>query len=130
MHLATDYIHPTPRGERCRVRVWLPEEDQDAPVVICSELPTNEGSSITYAAEQLAAEVIRYHRLPTPIVWIEHYPTEATDGQAETFELVVFSSDEVKERAPYLGKTRRTVGEPTWKPLDRRSVEALVGHEV
>jgi hypothetical protein len=130
MHLATDYIHPTPRGERCRVRVWLPEEDQDAPVVICSELPTNEGSSITYAAEQLAAEVIRYHRLPTPIVWIEHYPTEATDGQAETFELVVFSSDEVKERAPYLGETRRTVGEPTWKPLDRRSVEALVGHEV
>lgn len=130
MHLATDYIHPTPRGERCRVRVWLPEEDQDAPVVICSELPTNEGSSITYAAEQLAAEVIRYHRLPTPIVWIEHYPTEATDGRAETFELVVFSSDEVKERAPYLGETRRTVGEPTWKPLDRRSVEALVGHEV
>ena len=130
MHLATYYIHPTPRGERCRVRVWLPEEDQDAPVVICSELPTNEGSSITYAAEQLAAEVIRYHRLPTPIVWIEHYPTEATDGQAETFELVVFSSDEVKERAPYLGETRRTVGEPTWKPLDRRSVEALVGHEV
>jgi hypothetical protein len=130
MHLATDYIHPTPRGGRCRVRVWLPEEDQDAPVVICSELPTNEGSSITYAAEQLAAEVIRYHRLPTPIVWIEHYPTEATDGQAETFELVVFSSDEVKERAPYLGETRRTVGEPTWKPLDRRSVEALVGHEV
>jgi hypothetical protein len=93
MHLATDYIHPIPRGGRCRVRVWLPEEDQDAPVVIWSELPTNEGSSITYAAEQLAAEVIRYHRLPTPIVWIEHYPTEATDGRAETFELVVFSSD-------------------------------------
>jgi hypothetical protein len=43
-------------------------------VAICSELPTNEGSSITYAAEQLAAEVIRYRRLPTPIVWIEHHP--------------------------------------------------------
>ena len=74
MHLATDYIHPTPRGGRCRIRVHLPEEGQDTPVLICSELPTNEGSSITYAAEQLAAEVIRYHRLPTPIVWIEHHP--------------------------------------------------------
>jgi hypothetical protein len=77
-------------------------------VVICSELPTNEGSSVTYSAGQIAAEVIRYHRLPAP-VWIEHYPTEATDGRAETFELVVFSSYEVKERAPYLGETRLTM---------------------
>ncbi len=57
MHLATDYIHPTPRGGRCRMRVYLPDEERDAPVVICSELPTNEGSSITYAAEQLAARL-------------------------------------------------------------------------
>ncbi len=55
MHLATDYMHPTPRGGRCRVRVYLPEDERDVPVVICSEVPTNEGSSITYAATQLAA---------------------------------------------------------------------------
>ena len=49
MHLANDYIHPTPRGGRCRIRVYLPEEEHDASVVICSELPTsNEGSSVTY----------------------------------------------------------------------------------
>ena len=66
MHLATDYIHPTPRGGRCRVRVYLPDDERDAPVVICSELPTNDGTSITYAAEQLAAEVIRYYSL-TPL---------------------------------------------------------------
>jgi hypothetical protein len=63
MHLASDYIHPTPRGGSCRVRIYLPEEEQDAPVVICSELPNNVGTSVTYAAEQLAAEVIRFHRL-------------------------------------------------------------------
>ena len=49
---------------------------------------------------------------------------------SETFDLVIFSSYEVKERAPYLGKPRLTVGEPTWKLLDRRSVETLVGQEV
>jgi hypothetical protein len=65
-----------------------------------------------------------------PPVWIEHYPKEATDGTSETFELVVFSSYEVKERAPYLGETRLTIGEPTWKTLDRQSVEALVGQAV
>jgi hypothetical protein len=76
------------------VRLWLPEDDQDAPVIVCSELPTNEGSSITYAAEQLAAEVIRYHRLPTPIVWIEHHPPISTDGDTETFDLLTFSGYE------------------------------------
>jgi hypothetical protein len=63
-------------------------------------------------------------------VWIEQYPKEATDGHSETFELVVFSSYEVKERAPYLGETKLTIGEPTWKALDRESVVALVGQEV
>jgi hypothetical protein len=130
MHLASDYIHPMPRGGRCRIRVYLPEEERDVPVVICSELPSNEGSSVTYSAHQIAAEVIRYHRLGAPPVWVEHHPKEATYESSETFVLVVFSSYEVKERAPYLGETTLTIGEPTWKTLDRESVEALVGQEV
>jgi hypothetical protein len=130
MHLASDYIHPTPRGGQCRVRIYLPEEEQDAPVVICSELPNNGGASITYAAEQLAAEVIRSHRLPTPLVLIEHWPKESTDGGEETFELVAFSSYKVEERAPYLGEARAWVGDATWKRLDRATVEVLVGGKV
>ena len=63
-------------------------------------------------------------------MWVEHYPKEATDGHSETFTLVVVSSYEVKERAPYLGETRLTLGEPVWKALDRESAEALVGEEV
>ncbi len=63
-------------------------------------------------------------------MWIEHYPPETTNGRAETFELVIFSNHEVKEKAPYLGKTRLTIGEPNWKMLDRRSVETLIGQEV
>jgi hypothetical protein len=130
MHLASDYIHPTPRGGRCRVRVYLPEEERDAPVVIRSELPTNEGSSITYVAEQLAAEVIRYHRLAVPVVWIEHHQPLSTDGDTETFDLVDFSSYEVMESAPYMGETRLRVGEATWKRITRSMVEVLVGGEV
>jgi hypothetical protein len=129
MHLASDYIHPTPRGGRCRIRVYLPEEEQDALVVICSELPNNGGTSVTYAAEQLAAEVIRSHKLPAPIVWIEHWSKEATDG-GETFELVVFSNYKVEERAPYMGETKAFIGEATWKRLDRTTVEVLVGGRV
>jgi hypothetical protein len=66
-----------------------------------------------------------------PPVWIEHYLKEATDGASETFELVVFSSYRVIERAPYLGgEDALTIGEPTWKSLDRKTVEALVGQAV
>ncbi len=68
MHLASDYIHPTPRGGRCRIRIFLPEEEQDAPVVICSELPNNPGGSITNSAEVIAAEMIRSHKLPSSLV--------------------------------------------------------------
>jgi hypothetical protein len=112
------------------MRVYLPTEDQDAPVVVCSELPSNDGASVTYSAEQLAAEVIHYHALTPPVVWIEHHPPETTDGNTETFDLVAFSSYKVKERAPYIGETRLSLGEATWKRITRGMVEVLVGREV
>ncbi len=130
MHLARRYVHPTPHGGRCRIRIYLSDDERDAPVVVCSELPNNPGMSITNAAARIAAEVIGGHRLPTPLVWIEHWPEESTDGGEETFDLVVFSGYEVIERAPYLGETRVWIGEPTWKSLDRATVEVLVGGNV
>jgi hypothetical protein len=42
---ASDYIHPYKdaggRLARCRVRIYLPDDMHDEPVVICSELPNN-----------------------------------------------------------------------------------------
>ena len=131
MHLASDYIHPYKdaggRPAHCRVRLYLPEDVRDAPVVICSELPNNPGGSITDSAEVIVAGVIRSNELPTPLVWIEHWPKESTDREDETVDLVVFSNHEVIERAPYLWERRAWIGEATWKALDRATVEALVG---
>jgi hypothetical protein len=131
VHLASDYIHPYKDAggspTRCRVRIYLQEDVRDAPVVVCSELPNNPGGSITNSAEVIAAGVIRANELPTPLVWIEHWPKEAMDGEEETFALVVFSSYKVEERAPYLGETRARIGGATWKPLDRATVAVLVG---
>ena len=134
MHLASDYIHPYKDAgggpAHCRVRIYLPDDTRDDPVVICSELPNNPGGSITNSAEVIAAGVIRANQLLTPLVWIEHWPEESTDGGEEAFELVVYSSYEVTESAPYLGETRAWIEEPAWKPLDRASVEVLVGARV
>jgi hypothetical protein len=68
MHLASDYIHPYRssggRPSRCRIRIYLPDDMRDAPVVICSDLPNNPGDSIIYSAELIAAGVIRATRDP------------------------------------------------------------------
>jgi hypothetical protein len=133
VHLANDYIHPYKDAgghpAHCRIRIYLPEDMRDTPVVVCSELPNNPGGSITDSAEAIAAEVIRANELPTPLVWIEHWPEESAYEQ-ESFELVVFTNYEVTERAPYLGEDRAWIGEPAWKSLDRAIVEVLVGGKV
>jgi hypothetical protein len=133
-HAPGKRLHPPYRSAggrraRCCVRIYFLDNMRDAPVVICSEVPNNPGGSITNSAEAIAAGVIRANRLPSPLVWVEHWPEESTEGK-ETFELVVFSSYEVVERAPYLGETRAWIGEATWKPLDRSSVEVSVGGKV
>jgi hypothetical protein len=61
---------------------------------------------------------------------LELWPKETTDVEEETFDLVVFSSYKVEERAPYLGETRAWIGDAAWKPIDRASVEVLVGGKV
>jgi hypothetical protein len=117
MHLASDYIHfykdAGGSAARCRVRIYLPDDVSDAPVVICSELPNNPGGSITNSVEAIAAGVIRADELPTPLVWIEHWHKESTVGGQETFDLVIFTSYEVEERAPFLGETRAWIGTAT-----------------
>jgi hypothetical protein len=99
-------------------------------VVICSELPENRGASVRSVAERVAAEVLSNHGLGRAI-WVEHYGPESTDGTTETFELLAFSSYEVREaRAPYLGEAPLTLGRAERKPLDRATVERLVGRGV
>ncbi|CAA9406260.1 MAG: hypothetical protein AVDCRST_MAG78-120 [uncultured Rubrobacteraceae bacterium] len=133
MYLATDYIHPF-EGDvgvrsRCRLRLYLPYEAKDAAVVICSELPDNPGEAPTNAAEQIAAEVITHFKFPSPPVWIEHRPPEATDGEEEGFDLVNFAHYEVRKTIRG-GTLRKEIGPASRKPLDRRTVEMLVGRDV
>jgi hypothetical protein len=94
----------------------------------CTELRDNPGQSITVAAEWIAGEVISFHRLPTPLVWIEQRARSAlgTPEDPYTFDLVTFASYEVED----LGEEGKLIGEPVWKPLDRATVEALIGQPI
>jgi hypothetical protein len=87
-----DYIHRyrgywSDRG-KCRIRIY--RQDGHAPVVVCSQLPDNENTSVTNMAEYLAAEVIEERDLPTPLVWVEHYPEHR--GKPGEHSLIRFSS--------------------------------------
>jgi hypothetical protein len=127
--LAADYLHPFESvsgiRSRCRIRLYLPENEHDAPVVVCSELPDNPGVPVTAAAENIAADVIKTHWLVEPL-WIEHHPEETTAAGIESLELVVFSDHKIREAVHDAG-SRIEIGEPSWKALDRPSVELLLG---
>ena len=117
-----DYIHHYrgywSDGGRCRIRIY--REDGCAPVVICSQLPDNDNTSVTNMAEYLAAEVIEKRDLPTPLAWVEHYPEH--EGEIGEYSLVKFSRWEVREGI--LGGAQRIrVGTPYWSHLTSKEVD-------
>lgn len=133
MRLAADVVFPFAgpdgTGARCRVRVYEPEDPRDAPVVVCSELPDDPDPGVAGAASTIAARVAATFRLNREPVWIEHRPSAPGP---ETFELVTFATfraEEIRRMGPRL-LWDLEVGGPERKPLDRATVEALVGREV
>lgn len=144
MHWASDYIHHTPHGGLCRVRVFVSEEvskevsGEERPnvpagyVVIVTELANNPGRSLTNAMEWIAGEVLYSNRLdPAETVVIEHYEASpGARGTAEdpaTFDLVTFSYAEDTEPAWRQSGRMPRLGRPEWKALDRATAEVLVG---
>ena len=134
MRSIADYIHPAPRGGRCRVRVFLPDEDpdRDAPVIVCTELANNPGQSVTNAAPRIAAEVIQDLFLAIPVVWIEHYEDGArgTPEDPETFDLVVFEDYRPRAVVDAFDGPATEIGPASWRALDRGAAEALVGRSL
>ena len=132
MKLVHDYVAPTPAGGRCRIRVYLPDEPEDSPVVICTEPAEGTGGmSITNCAEVLAAKVLEANRLQRNPVWVEHYENGAhgTEKDPHTFDLVTFASYVPSSFAnPHIPGKR--IGKPSWKALDRATVEALIGSPI
>lgn len=114
---------------KCRVRVYSPDDAaRDSHVVIVTELPDNPGSSVTNSAEVIAAEVMARFHLQPPVVFVEHYPRDGGIPGGESFDLVVFSHCEIRRIARVAGVMIRELGPPAaWKPLDRITVETLVG---
>jgi hypothetical protein len=134
--LVLDYHHETRGlwrdGAVFRIRIF--SRGELPPVVIASELPENTNVSVTNFAEVLAAEVISRH-LPQrfehddPVVWLEHYPPGPKQRREKfEFDRVTFAS--WTPRVTSVGGLRRvSLGAPTWHPLRRAQLAALLGEQ-
>ena len=111
-------------GRKCRIRIY--REDGCVHVVICSQLPDHDNTSVTNMAEYLAAEVIEEHKLPTPLTWIEHYPEH--EGEIGEYSLVSFS-DWDSQGVCLGGVWQCRVGSPAWSPLSAAEVKAMLVRE-
>jgi hypothetical protein len=91
---------------------------------VCLRLWKVTPSSARFAlfVEHLAAEMLEAHSLPTPLLWVEHYPGH--EGEIGGYSLVRFSSWELMEVC-LGGVWRCRVGSPRWSPLRPEEVDVL-----
>jgi len=112
----------------CRIRIYeLPEF---VPIVLCSTLAKNDGTSITNLAEHIAAEVLtrffrdRLERSDEPTIWIEYYSLR--ESPFELLHRVTFSRyTPAVVPGPRVWRTR--LGDPQWHCITREKIEELIG---
>jgi hypothetical protein len=114
----------------CGLNVY---EGPDGMVFIVTELPDNEGTSITNRAEMVAETLEAEYGLPhvfgeprdVNYTYIEHYPVSKRRGDfPENFSIVTFAG------APPLhsnDSNPKFYSEPNWVPVEREQVERLIG---
>lgn len=101
---------------KCRVRIYTGEAH--GATILITELPDNDGMSITNASELIASEVCRRYDLRKVTTrWIEHYPAAAwrESNRPETFDEIRFMWDGY------------TASAPRWHRLTVEEVETLTG---
>jgi hypothetical protein len=109
------------RSAHCKLEVYE-RPGQAFRVVIATELPTNDGLSITNAAESLWATVCKKHSIePIDIVMLEHYPKD--NVLDEHWTLVRFT------RQVRLGNNWKFEG-VEWFHLEKTELERLLGQEI
>jgi hypothetical protein len=112
----------------CRIRIYPGEVADDAPVVLCSELPEDRSDEMV---ERLAAEVVRDRfvpglpDLPRPVLWIEHRPSRKGRGPGRYMLLTFPTYNPQLEGAGFV--RRVTLGAPHREPLTPREVRILTG---
>ncbi len=134
--LTHDYVHRYrgyyEDGAVCRVRIFRPAGL--LPVLLVTELPENQNTSVTNMAEYLAADLLIRHfsaqkpGAPAPVWYVEHYPHAPEDARrpGNSFDVVAFARW-TPEPSYVFGHGRMKLGLPSWHPIGEDELAALVG---
>ena len=93
-------------------------------LVIATEIPENEGTSITNMAEHLATRICQEFNIePSHLIWIEHYAERG--DYPESYDLVQFNLDGsgtfFKGKAFFPTPAGRVSQKPSSKPSEQRT---------
>jgi hypothetical protein len=92
-------------------------------VVLCTESPANEGTSITSRAEVIATLVCRERGIPLDqVTWIEHYVVRPVETSGETFDLVKFET----KPGPH-GAEFSHFAHPAWSHIEKGAALTMLG---
>jgi hypothetical protein len=121
-------------GGICRIEIF--QQEGCTPVIICSELPQNNNTSITVMAECLAAEVALEHfpasfeQVGEPFIWLERHPAVPRLGIPRVHLWVTFDSYAPRTVLRFDGKPRVSLGQAHWTRIDPAVIEALIAGEL
>jgi len=118
--------HFKKKSAACHLSVY---DGSDLRVLVATEIPENEGLSITNGIEYVAVAAEELLKLShvfgkrgadKPSVLIEHYTPESYEGRGrgEDFSVIGFGAEKCR---------MRYYGEPEWTPIGRSEVERLIG---
>lgn len=127
------YAHPYyghDFSNTCRIRIYETPlyEDPLPTVYVATQLPDNDGTSITNAAEELAIEVTRFHRARRNLsiedpryqaVWVHQYPAGSLEPLDPQERLSVVSFETLPDGRLY---------DPIWEDVTRSFVESSLIH--
>jgi hypothetical protein len=129
-----DYIHHYHGcwrpGGICRIEIF--QGEGCTPVIICTELPENDNTSITVMAECLAAEVALEHfpaafeAIGEPFVWIERHQSIPRLGIPAVYLWVTFDSYAPRPVLRFDGMPRVSLGQAHWTRIDPAVIEELI----
>jgi hypothetical protein len=123
------YYDRAPEG-KCRVRIV--ERNGVRPILLLTDLPDNPSTSVINMMEYLVPELMRefmpraFEELELPTV-IEH--SLPRGKREEMFSLVTFKKT-VPVKAWLGGRSRLSLGEPSWKHLPIEEARKILGEIV
>ncbi len=107
-------------GHRSKCDLEIVRSSSKTPLVICTELPDNPGTSVTNLAATLATRICEENETidPGALLWVEHYPPSAYSRggelMPESWAQVIFTERD--------GTTFRG---PTWYHLTPEEMHAI-----